>query len=72
MLHDSSKKYIQRYRIIMTDADYEYILYEIKHREKLSLKRMWVLIVTRNSTDYNNHNAILYVVFIIKWSNINM
>ena len=47
----------------MTDADYGYILDEIKCREKLSLKGMLVAIVTSNSTDYNNYNAILYVVF---------
>ena len=47
----------------MTDADYDYILDEIERHEKLSLNGMWVLIVTRNSTDDDNHNAILHVVF---------
>ena len=47
----------------MTDADYDYILDEIERCEKLSLKGMWVLILTRNITDDKNHNAILYVVF---------
>ena len=46
----------------MTDADNYYILDEIEHREKLSLKVMLGLIVMRNSTDDNNHNAVLYVV----------
>ena len=49
----------------MTDDDYDYILDEIQRSEKLSLNRMWVLIVMRNSTNDNNNNAILYVVFII-------
>ena len=31
--------------------------------EKLSLKGMWVAIVTINGTDDNNNNEILYVVF---------
>ena len=35
----------------MTDSDYDYILDEIEHREKLSVKVMRVAIVTRNSTD---------------------
>ena len=47
----------------MTDADYNYILDEIERSEKLSSKGMWVLTVTRNSTDDNNQNQILYVVF---------
>ena len=47
----------------MTDADYDYILGEIERREELSFKGMWVKIVTRNSTDDNNHNAILYIDF---------
>ena len=34
------EKPIQRHPIIMTDADYDYVLYEIEHREKLSLKGM--------------------------------
>ena len=46
----------------MTDANYDYILDEIERHEKLSLNGMWVLIVTSNSTDGNNHNAILYLV----------
>ena len=41
----TNKKEIQRHPIIMTDADYDYILDEIEISEKLSLKRMWVLIV---------------------------
>ena len=49
----------------MTDADYDYMLDEIERRETFSLNRMRVLIVTRNITDDNNHNAVLYVVFII-------
>ena len=59
----------------MTDADYDYILDEIERREKLSLKGMWVAIVTRNSTDDNNYNAILYVVFhyiIIKYQYVSI
>ena len=58
----------------MTDANYDYIFDEIERREKLSLNRMWVLIVTRNSTDSNNRNAILYVFFhyiIIKYLYVN-
>ena len=34
------QKSIQRHPISMTDADYDYILDEIEHREKLSLKLM--------------------------------
>ena len=34
------KKAIQRHPIIMTDADYDYILDEIERHEKLSLKGM--------------------------------
>ena len=59
----------------MTDADYDYILSEIEGSEKLSLNGMWVLIVTRNSTDDYNHNSILYVVFhyrIIKYQYVNI
>ena len=41
----------------MTDTDYDYTLYEIERCDG-----MLVLIVTMNSTDSNNHNAILYVV----------
>ena len=55
----SNKKPIQRHPINMTDADYDYILDEIERREILSLNRMRVLIVTRNSTDDNNNNTIL-------------
>ena len=43
--------------------------------KKMSLKGMWVLIVTRNSTNDNNHNAIFYVVFhyiIIKYLYVNV
>ena len=43
--------------------------------KKLSLNGMWVLIVTRNSTDDNNHNAILNIVFdyrIIKYQYVNI
>ena len=49
----------------MTDADYDYILDEIERREKLSLKGMWVLIVTSNSTADKNHNVSLNLVFIL-------
>ena len=35
-----AKQSIQRYPIIMTDADYDYILDEIERREKISLKGM--------------------------------
>ena len=49
----------------MTDADYDYIMDEIESRKQLSLKVMWVLILTSNSTDGNNHDTILYVFFII-------
>ena len=41
---------------------------------KLSLKGMWVAIVTRNSTDVNNYSAIIYVVvnyIIIKYIYVN-
>ena len=58
----------------MTDADYVYILDEIECCEKIGLKGMGVLIVTRNSIDDNNHNAILYVVLhyrIIKYQYVN-
>ena len=47
----------------MTDSDYDYILDEIECREKLIFNGMWVLIVARNSTDDNNHNAVLYIYF---------
>ena len=56
-----SKKAIQRHPTRIKDADYDYILDEIERREKLSLNGMLVLIVTRDSTDGNNHNAILYM-----------
>ena len=46
----------------MTDADYDYILDEIEHREKLSLNGMLALIVTMNSIDDNNNNTIFNVV----------
>ena len=42
---------------------------------KFSFKVMWVLIVTSNITDDNNHNALLYVVFryiIIKHQYLNI
>ena len=70
-----AKKSIQRHPILMTDSNYDYILYEIERCEKLSLKRMSVAIVTRNSTDDNNHNEILYVVFyyiIIEYQHVNI
>ena len=35
-----AKKSIQRHPIIMTDADYDYILNEVERREKFSLKGM--------------------------------
>ena len=47
----------------MTDADYDYILDEIDHHEKLSLKGTLVLIVMRNSLYDNNNNVIFNVVF---------
>ena len=56
-----AKKSIQRHPIVITDADYDYILDGIERHEKMSFNGMWVLIVTRNSTDGNNHNSILYV-----------
>ena len=59
----------------MTDADYDYVLDEIERCEKLSLKGMLVAIVTSNSTDDNNYNAILYVFFhyiIIKYQYVNI
>ena len=70
-----AKKAIQRHPIIITDADYDYMLDEIEPREKLSLKEIWVLIVTRNITDDNNHNSILNVFFhyiIIKYQYVNI
>ena len=70
-----AKKFIQIHPVIMTDADYDYILGEIERGEKLSLKGIWVEIVMRNSTNDNNHNAILYVVFhyiMIKYQYINI
>ena len=69
------KRFIQRHPIIMTDADYDYILDEIKLSEKLILNGMRVLIVMMNITDDNNHNAILNVVFhyrIIKYQYVNV
>ena len=33
------KKFIQSHPIIMTDADYDYILDEIEHREKIVIER---------------------------------
>ena len=45
----------------MTDADYDYILDEIERREKLSLKRVLVLIVMGDNIDDNNNNAIFNV-----------
>ena len=59
----------------MTDTDYDYILDGIERHEKIILKGMRVLIATRNSTDDNNHSAILNVVFhyrIIKYHYINI
>ena len=70
-----TKKSIQIYPISMTDADYDYILDEIERSENLILNGMRVLIVTRNITDDNNPNAILYVVFhyiIIKYQYVNI
>ena len=64
------KKIIQRHPIIMTDADYE-----IERCEKINRKGMWLVIVTRNNTDNNNHNSILYDVFhyrIIKYQYVNI
>ena len=34
------KTSIQRHPIVVTDADYDYNIYEIERREKLSLKEM--------------------------------
>ena len=48
---NEAKNSIQRHPIIMTDADYDYILDEIECREKLSLNGMLVLIVMINSVD---------------------
>ena len=59
----------------MTDYNYGYIFDEIGHQEKISLNRMRVLIVTRNSTGGNNNNAILYVVvhyIVIKYPYLNV
>ena len=59
----------------MNDADYDYIVDEIERNEKLRLKGMRVAIVKRNSTDDNNYNAILYVVFhyiMIKYQYVNI
>ena len=59
----------------MTYADYDYILDETGRRENFSLNVIWVLIVTSNSTDDNNHNSILYVVFhyrTIKYQYVNI
>ena len=59
----------------MTYADYDYILDQIERREKMSLSGIWVLIVTSNSTDGNNNNAILCVVvnyIIIKYIFVNL
>ena len=59
----------------MTDADYDYILDEIEHRENLSLKGMWMLKVIMNHIDDINNNAILNVVLryiIIKNTNVNI
>ena len=70
-----SKTSIERHPTGMTDADSDYILDEIECREKLSLNRMRVLILARNSTYDNNHNAILYVVFhyrVIKYQYVNI
>ena len=39
------KKAISRKPICLTNSDYDYILEEIDHREKLSLKEMWKFIV---------------------------
>ena len=50
----------------MTDADYDYILDEIEHCKKLSLKVMRVLIAMRNSIDDKNNNAIFNVIFVIQ------
>ena len=69
------KKAIQRHPIIMTDADYNYILDEIERREKLSFNGMLVLIVTINSIDDNNNDAIFNVVLnyiIIKYQYVNI
>ena len=47
---NKAKKTIQRHPIIMTDADYGYILYEIEHREKNEFERN----VSVNSDDEFN------------------
>ena len=68
------KKYIQTHPICVTDADYCYVFDEIECREKMGLNGMWVLIVTINITDGNNHNEILYLVVhyrIIKYLFVN-
>ena len=59
----------------MTDTDYDYILDEIEHFEKLSLKVMLVLIVMMNCIDDNNSNALFNVVLHyinIKYQYINI
>ena len=55
------KKSKQIHSICMKDTDCDYILDEIDIEEKHSLKVIWVPIVTRNSTDVNNHSEISYV-----------
>ena len=61
--------------MIMTDADYDYILDKIEFREKFSLKGMWVLTVMMNRIDDNNNNAIFnavihYIIIKNKYVNI--
>ena len=64
-------KNMQRHPIIMTDADYDYIMNEIERCEKLILNG----IVTGNSTDGNNHSEMFYVIFhcvIIRYQYVNI
>ena len=70
----NKKESIQRHPICTTDAYYGYILDEIERLKKKGPNGIWVLIVTMNITDGNNHNAILYVVVhyrIIKYLYVN-
>ena len=61
-VRNKAETVIQRNPIIMTNADYDYILDEIECREKISLKGMGVLRMMMNHIDDNNNNAIFNVV----------
>ena len=72
---NEAKNSIQRHPIIITDADYDYILDKIDSREILSLIGMLVLIVMMNSIDGNNNNAIFNVALhyiLIKYQYVNI